>query len=377
VLALALMLTVGLMATAEAKTATRLTMSRRSLTMDWGTEFTLSVTTTPTNASDRNLITWAEGDDPGDLITCTPDAANPRKAKIVVRAANPDEPYPTTGSVKITASTPGGKSASCLIFVNRSPVAKIEVTPSAKTVYFTASAPYTTYQMPTPKFTPSVAGDRTSYSWSSDNEAVAEVDESSGLVTFKGEGRAKITATYTAAAKTLTDSCVFTVKPVRVKGLSIKKDGGTTADALYYGENDSFTLHAALVSAISGRRPSYEKVTWTSSDSGIVEVGDSDGDDCQFTCKSSGIATITATTDTGRYIKSASCTVYVRDDNPTKITITAGGDCVLGGDPRSTGITARSTQREYEKLIVGNSVYPFEKITALFGDRGGYTNLTS
>ncbi len=375
---LALMLVLGLVlgmaAVAEAKTATRLTMSRRALTMDWGTEFTLSVVTTPTSASDRKLIAWDEGDDPYGVITVTPDVVDPRKAKVVVRGAGPDEPYPL-GFVTVTASTPSGKNAKCVIKIDKVDVAKIEVTPSARTVYFTKAAPYATYPMGKPKFTPSVAGDRTSYSWSSDNETVAEVD-ASGLVTFKAEGRAKITATYTAPGKELSDSCIFTVKPARVKSVSIKEDDGTTADVLYYGEGDTFTLSAALTSAVSGKRPSYEEVTWTSDKPSIVEVGTSDGGDCTFTGKASGIATITATADTGRYAKSASCTVYVRDISPTTLTITAGGDCVLGGDPRTTGITARSTQREYEKLVVGNSVYPFEKIAALFSDRGGSTNLS-
>lgn len=353
-------LLLGMASIAEAKTATRLTMSRRTLTMDWGTEFTLSVVTTPTNASDRNQITWDEGLDSDNLITVTPDAVNSRKAKVVVRGAGPDEPYPMA-SVTVTAMTPGGKKATCVIRIQKVDVSKIEVTPSAKTVYFTEAAPFTTLQMDTPRFTPSVAGDRTSYEWSSDNETVAAVD-ASGLVTFKAEGRAKITATYTAPGKVLSDSCVFTVKPIRVKSVSIKKSG-STADVLYYGEDDTFTLSAVLTSAVGGKRPSYEKVTWTSSDSDIVEVGASDGDDCEFTCKSSGIATITATADTGRYIKSASCTVYVRDDDPVRVTITAGGDCVLGGDPRTTGITARSTQAAYRALVRANGhQYPFEKI---------------
>jgi hypothetical protein len=72
----------------------------------------------------------------------------------------------------------------------------------------------------------------------------------------------------------------------------------------------------------------------------------------------------------GRYVKSAACTVYVRDENPTRITITAGGDCVLGGDPRKgTGgvITARSTQSRYQALIKENGQeYPFERIKNLF-----------
>ncbi len=379
VLALALALTVGLGSVAEAKNATRLTMSRRTLTMDWGTEYTLSVTTSPTSASDRKLITWAKSDDPAGLIeSITPSVTDPRKAKIVVRDALPGETVYPSGTVTVTAMTPSGKKASCVIRIAKVNVSKIDVTPSSKTVYFTEAAPYAQYQMADPKFTPAVAGDQTSYEWSSNNESVATVD-ADGLVTFKAEGKVKIYATYTASAKRIADYCYFTVKPARVKSVSIKKDG-SPASVTYVDEGEAFTLTAALTSAVSGVRPSYEAVTWQSSDPSVIELGASSGFDCDFTCKGSGIATITATADIGKYKKTATCTVYVRDAHPTTLTITAAGDCVLGGDPRTSGITARSTQRAYEKLVSlsGNPQYPFAKVPALFAGQGGsgYPNLS-
>jgi poly-gamma-glutamate synthesis protein (capsule biosynthesis protein) len=365
---LALGLVLGMAAIAEAKNATRLTMSRRTLIMDWGTRFTLSVSVTPSNASDRGAISWVS-DNP--LVQVTPDASTPRKATVAVALQEDGVPYPTV-PVVVTASTPGGITATCRITLKQIGVKSISVSPSAKTVYLTKSDP--THTMQTPTFylagTP-VTGVPLPCVWSTNNKNVADVDPDTGLVTFTGEGTARITATY---APGISDYCVFTVKPIRVKSVAIKK-GGNPADVLYFDEDDKFTLSAALTSAVGGKRPSYDKVQWKSSDSSVVEVGDSDGDDCQFTCGASGKATITATTDTGRYVKSATCTVYVRDTNPTTLTITAGGDCVLGGDPRTTGITARSTQREYEK-IAANPGYPFEKISALFNDRGGSTNLS-
>lgn len=52
-LMLVLSLTLGMASVAQAKTATRITMSRRTMTMDWGTRFTLAVTVTPSGASDE------------------------------------------------------------------------------------------------------------------------------------------------------------------------------------------------------------------------------------------------------------------------------------------------------------------------------------
>ncbi len=85
VFALALALTTGLALTAEAKNATRLTVSPRTVTMDWGSSTTLSVTTSPGNASDRTQIEWSKAD-PNDLISIIP-TSDPRKVTVTARPA--------------------------------------------------------------------------------------------------------------------------------------------------------------------------------------------------------------------------------------------------------------------------------------------------
>lgn len=365
-LTLVLGLMAGLMSVAEAKTATRITMSRRTLSMDWGTRYTLAVTVTPTNASDKSTIVW-NSSDPA-LIQVQADASS-RKALVTVRGkASLDEPYPLT-PVVITATTSMGKTTTCTITLKQIDVKSISVSPSSKTVYLTKSQP--TYQMPKPTFNPSLAGDQVSYTWSTGNAAVATVDAATGLVTFTGEGTARITATYTSGVVTASDFCTFVVKPIRVKSISLDK---TT---LYMGQGESFQLTGKLISAVSGKIPSYDKITWSSADESIAKV---DKDDGTITAQGkSGIVKITATVDKAPYTKSASCMVYVRENNPTRVTITAAGDCVLGGDPRTTGITARSTQRNYERIIAANGdLYPFEKVAKLFAPIGGTgrTNLS-
>jgi len=359
VLTLVLGLMAGLMSVAEAKTATRITMGRRTLSMDWGTRYTLTVTVTPTNASDKSAIVWGSSDPA--LIQVQADTSS-RKALVTVRAkASLDEPYPLA-PVVITTTTSMGKTATCAITLKQIDVKSISVSPSSKAVYLTQSQP--TYQMPKPTFNPSLAGDQLSYTWSTSNAAVATVDAATGLVTFTGEGTARIIATYTSGAVVVSDYCTFTVKPIRVKSISLDK---TT---LYMGQGKSFQLTEKLISAVSGKIPSYDKVTWTSADESIAKV---DKDDGTVTAQSnSGKVKITASVDKGNYVKTASCLVYVRDASPVRVTITAGGDCVLGGDPRKSGITARSTQARYQSLIRANGpTYPFEKITKLFGPTGG------
>ena len=356
-LTLVLALAMGLVSVAEAKTATRITMSRRALSMDWGTRYTLAVTVTPTNASDKGTIAW-ESSDP--LTVSVQADASTRKATVTVRGKAGAEPYPAA-PVVITATTSQGKTATCTITIKQIDVKSISVSPSSKTVYLTQSSP--TYPMPAPSFNPSVAGDQLSYSWSTNNDKVATVD-AGGLVTFTGEGTARITATYASGTVTTSDYCTFTVKPIRVKSISLD----TTINYLDQGE--SFQLNAKVTSSVSGKLPSYPKVTWSSADKSVADV-DEDG---KVTAKGkSGIVRITASVDKAPYVRSASCLVYVRDVSPTRVTITAGGDCVLGGDPRKGNgvLTARSTQERYQKLISANGPqYPFEKVAKLFASNG-------
>lgn len=364
ILALVLALTVGFATVAQAKNASRLTMSRRALSMDWATTYRLSVTLTPTNASDRGLITWTSSEE--GLVSVVADPANPRKATVHVRARVGEEPYPTTPVIITATSKVTGRRATCLVTVKQVFVSSLVVSPAAKAVYLTASAP--TYQLNVAPV-PSVAGfDSASVVWTSGDSALATVD-ASGLVTFKKEGTVRISAAYTSGGRPVSASCRFTIKPVRVKSVTLACEGKSIS-RLYVDQGDHFTLTATVNSAVNGLTPSYPTVTWSTSNSSFATV-----DGGVVTTHDSGMATITATADG----KSAAFDVYVRDTSPATVTITVGGDCVLGGDPRTTGITARSTQRNYEKIIAANSpTYPFEKIAGLFKDTGetGYKNLS-
>jgi len=371
VLALVMGLALGIASVAEAKNATRITMNRRALTMDWNTMFTLGVSLTPTKASDRGRIVWDKVNDVNDVIlSITPDASS-RRAVVRVRARAGEEPYPTAPILVTATSSVTGRKATCAITLKPVNVRYISVSPAARTVYLTESEP--NFQMPKPYFAftgSPVTSDQLSYTWSSDNLNVATVS-ADGLVTFVGEGTARIRATYTSGTTTLWDDCRFVVRPIRVRSIALSES------THYMDQGESFPLLTTVTSTSSRLASYYREITWKSEDTtiatvenGVVEAG-----------SKSGIVKITAFVDRAPYVKSASCMVYVRETNPTHVTITAGGDCVLGGDPRTSGITARSTQRNYEKLIATNGVlhaYPFAKIAKLFDERGAtnYTNLS-
>jgi len=365
VLTLVLSLILGFMSVAEAKAATRIAMSRRTLSMDWGTRYQLAVTVSPSNASDKNAIQWSKTDPDSVVESLVPDAST-RKAWVTVRNKVGGEAYPLT-PVYIIATTSTGRKATCTITLKQVLVKSISVSPSSKTVYLTPSQP--TYKMNPPTFNPAVAGDRVSYTWSSNNNNVATVDPD-GTVHFVGEGTARIIATYQSGTVTTSDDCKFTVKPVRVKSFSLSE---TTH---YMGQNENFTLAPKVTSSVGSLAPSYGKVTWKSADESIAKVDEHGVVTAQG---KSGIVKITASVDVAPYTRTADCLVYVRDSNPVKVTITAGGDCVLGGDPRTTGITARSSQRNYEKLTAANGpLYPFARVQKLFAPTGatGLENLS-
>jgi uncharacterized protein YjdB len=84
-------------------------------------------------------------------------------------------------------------------------------------------------------------------------------------VTFRAEGRAKITATCTSDGKTYSDSCWFTVKPIRVKSIALDES------VRYIDQDDGFQL-TATVKSTSSQSASYDTVTWTSSDKDIADV---------------------------------------------------------------------------------------------------------
>ncbi len=138
---------------------------------------------------------------------------------------------------------------------------------------------------------PSDATNKT-LTWKSSNTSVATVS-SSGKVTAKGAGTAKITATTKEGHY---DRCTVEVEePIRVTGVYLDKTSVTME------EGDVEYLEATV-------RPSNaanQNITWKSSNTSVATVSASG----KVTAKSPGRTTITVTTEDGKY--TATCAVEV------------------------------------------------------------------
>ena len=125
--------------------------------------------------------------------------------------------------------------------------------------------------------------------WSSSDESIAAVNED-GLVTAKGEGTARITAT---AEDGVSASCTVTVRPIPVEQVTLDQ----TSLQLYEKETQSLTAE------VTPKKATHREVTWKSSNTDAATV-DEEG---AITAVRAGKTTITATADG----VSATCAVQV------------------------------------------------------------------
>ena len=141
--------------------------------------------------------------------------------------------------------------------------------------------------------TPSNATDKT-ITWSSNNTSVATV--SNGKVTAKAAGIATITAKSNNGKY---DTCKVTVKNpvVEVTGVSLDKN------SLSLEVGDTYMLTATVIPS----NATDKTITWSSSNSAVATVNQ----EGNVTAKDTGIATITAKSNSG---KLATCKVIVTED---------------------------------------------------------------
>lgn len=182
--------------------------------------------------------------------------------------------------------------------------------------------------------------------WTSDNEAVATVDEA-GKVT----GIAKGTATVKAVAKdkeSVFATCTVTVtdKPIRVSGLELNK----VKSDLYVGDKD--TLVVTVLPAIA----TDQSVVWKSSDETVAVV-----DSGRVVALAEGTAKITVRSIDGD--KTASCNVEVYKKEvtltaPAKLTVCVDSTASIGAtvDPDSLKILYRSDRPFIKVDSLGNVV---------------------
>ncbi|MGI6173131.1 MAG: CapA family protein [Christensenellales bacterium] len=241
----------------------------------------------------------------------------------------------------------GKKTAQCNVVVKDIPVGKVNIKKSSLTISLNRSVALT-YAV-----TPAAAKNKT-LNWSSSNETVATVSQD-GKVTAVGKGKAIITAEAMDGSGKK-DTCKITVKAVDVKSIAI-----ATGDSVYLDIGESMPLTAK----ISPTNASYKDVKWSSSNPEVVSINEDTG---IAKAMGGGVATIMATVQNGT--KSAKQLLYVRSSDHVTLTITFGGDVVLGGDPREDAKTYGTIARFKEYLQEnGNDLgFMFRGLKSVFDD---------
>lgn len=136
--------------------------------------------------------------------------------------------------------------------------------------------------------------------WTSDNTSIATVN-SSGLVTTKAAGTAVITARSADGGKTASTKVTVTSSSVAVTGISV------SPTSLTLDVNATRTL----TSTVAPSNATDKTVTWSTSNGSVATVSHAG----VVTAKSKGSATISATTNDGKKVATASVTV---NDNAGK-----------------------------------------------------------
>lgn len=217
----------------------------------------------------------------------------------------------SAGKVTITAASKAdpSKKGTCEITVtDPTPVEKpVESVTLPSTLTLTVGQDSTL----TPVITPSDAKPK-STSWASDAPGIASVDASSGKISAKSAGTAKITVTIDGKVSNV---CTVTVNQGNVAVTGVKLDKSTAA------VNVNGTTQ--LTATVSPSSAANKKVTWKSSNTGVATV-DSSG---KVTGKAVGEATITVTTADGG--KTAACKVTVSKGSPATITYSVAVDKTL------------------------------------------------
>ena len=138
----------------------------------------------------------------------------------------------------------------------------------------------------------------------------------------------------TAGNQPGTAKCKVTVKYIAVKSVALDQS------SLVLDNGKSATLTATVTPAGAAERT----VAWSSSDEAVATVQEG-----VVTATGAGTATITATVGDHK----ASCKVTVRSLQAL-VTITAGGDVTIGGDPRRQAPASQAWYEQLYNLYGGN-----------------------
>jgi uncharacterized protein YjdB len=359
-----------------------------------GETLTLTATVAPANAKDKT-VTWTTSDDAvatvdaNGVVTAvaagtatitatatngTDDTSDDKTATCTVTVTqnykvtladgtedsgnwtiSPANPQP--GDV-VTITYGGTKKVKSVKAVKKAAVIKVTIITLNKTE--TTINVGSTETLSVTAIDPSNATDKT-YTWNSDNTAVATVNATTGEVTANAVGTANITATANDGSG-VTATCAVTVI-VPVSSITINN---APTEALFV--NSKGTLTATVVPD----NATDQTVTWSSSDPDYVSINETTGEYEVKGTKGYGSATITASAGG----KTATCTIT------GKVTYTSlkAGDVIRTGDTFYAGNVYFNTKPAMSfnndngviTLVENNGCYKFKR-----GSNGTMPNVTS
>ena len=254
--------------------ATSVSLSSSSLTLEVGQTSKLSATIRPSNTTNKTLRWYSYEEE-----IATVDANGLVKALKI-------------GTATIRVLTSNGKHADCTVTVIAAKVPVSSVSLSQTELYLVVDETATL----TATVLPNDATDK-SVTWSSNNEAVATVNQN-GVVTAVSAGPATITVTTNDGEKTATCSVIVAAMEPPVVHASSVQLSQTNLDM---EEEET----ATLVATVLPEDAEDKSVTWSSDNEAVATVNQNG----VVTAVSGGTATITVTTTDGNL--TASCAVIV------------------------------------------------------------------
>lgn len=330
--------------------ATAIRLNRTALTLNPPegsapyTKYTLTASTAPKYNSDT--IKWTSDDE--GVVTLEPSS----NGKSCVVTALPLEEGIDKKVVTVTATATSGKTSRCKVTVKRIPEKYVRV-PARLVVPLLSERSLSATVYPTNAFNRKVT-----FKVIKNRDVVASVDPETGVIKGLKSGTAVVRAT---TANGRFANCLVTVKKVRYSGFSVSPssrviDKGETFDINY-------KIKPAYVS--------YPGITCTSNNTDVATVDfvpteNPDDDPAKgkwvVTGVSRGYATITVSGDHGRVKRSIAVRV-IDSTQPIEITVSAVGDVMLGGDPRTF------TYNFFESLWKKNGPsYFFENVRSAIKD---------
>jgi uncharacterized protein YjdB len=288
---------------------TGVSLNKTSLALEISHTETLVATVAPEDATNKN-VTWSSN---------ATNIATVDNNGVVTAVA--------VGAATITVTTAdGSKTATCAVTVASSIVNVTGVSLNKTTTSITIGETETL----TATVAPTNATDK-SVTWSSNATNIATVDNN-GVVTAVAVGAATITVTSNAD-NTKTATCVVTVTPVAVTGVSLNK----TTTSITTGETETLTATVLPANATD------KTVTWSSSNTGVATVSQSG----VVTGVAGGSAVITVTSNADN-TKTATCAVTVTVPPATSMQINLDGTT-------GTGVELTYTDNTTENLTITNN----------------------